>query len=115
MPTKKLNQPPPEEPREEVEFSFGKWKAVFRTANNSAALLLILLAALFLYIAKSGEAKADDRASTTNATLVKVQKALDDSQEANRTVIYVLSLPQGEREELSKTLAKPQFLKDMQK
>jgi len=87
--------------------------ARFKGAASSSALLLFLLAAIFLWIARNGESRADDRNAEIRASLQQVREALVRNDETQQALIYVLALPQEERAILLRNMKKPRMLRDM--
>lgn len=109
----------PQEPQQEETLEVtgpGGLKAILRTANSSAVLLLVL-SGLFFYISQNGETQAAERAKATNAAIADLKKELAESrkiqEQSTAVLIYVLSLTPEEREKLN--LQKPQYLREMQR
>jgi len=80
--------------------------AKIKGASQSGALLLVMLAALFLYIARNGETKADDRHYEQKAVI----RELIDS---NQALIYMMALPPEERAELLRKMQKPRMIREL--
>lgn len=80
--------------------------------KSMTVLLLLLLAAIMGYIAYRGEAKADERAAVAVSGQKEVKDALARYEETQRALIYIMTLPQAQRESLN--LAKPKALREMQ-
>lgn len=96
----------------EVRAPFG-WAAKFTGAQSMCAIVLILLG---IIVAggiwwHNGEAKA--ASDKVVAVQQEVKEEMKTNREALEAVIYVLSLPQSERDKLN--LARPRKLVEMQR
>jgi hypothetical protein len=87
--------------------------AKFTGTQIFCAVLLVLLAAIVVYLLHEHDKKEEARATSAIETMRALKEAVDRQAEAQQAFIFVLSLPQPEREKLN--LAKPRLLYEMEK
>jgi mannitol-1-phosphate/altronate dehydrogenase len=97
----------------------GGLKAAAKGAQTLPVLLTFAIAAWIWYVSTNVEARADEK---TKAQLVateklaaaveKQTKALEQQEKTGRAIIYVLTMPQKDREKLN--LIRPDVLFEMQ-
>jgi hypothetical protein len=86
--------------------------AKFTGTQTFCAVLLLLLVAIVVYVMNEHDKKQETRAASTVETMRALKDAVDRQAEAQQAFIFVLSLPQIEREKLN--LAKPRMLYEME-
>jgi hypothetical protein len=74
-------------------------------------ILVLLLSAFFGFLVRDSDSKAESRDLKTHQALERLHEAVHKSEEAQKTMIYVLALPADEREKLN--LLKPKQLEEM--
>ena len=92
----------------------------FKGAQMFPVLLLFLLAAFLAYLVFQIDAKAENRQIVASKVVNEVKEGVDkvqdkvDKVEATmKVLVYVIALPQADREKLN--LNKPRELQDMQR
>lgn len=92
----------------------------FRGSQMFPVILVLLLAAFFGYFSWQVDARSEARDTRTSETIAQTTAAIKEfrdtavkAQETQEAMIYILSLPQSERERLN--LMKPRGLAALQR
>lgn len=85
----------------------------FKGQQMFPVILVLLLAAFFGYLVYQSDGRSAERDAHTHSALEKLLEATQKSENAQKAMIYVLALPQIEREKLN--LMKPRELSEMQR
>ncbi|MCX7143609.1 MAG: hypothetical protein NT123_21695 [Proteobacteria bacterium] len=83
----------------------------FKGERTLDVILVLLLSAFFGFLVRDSDSKAESRDLKTHQALERLHEAVHKSEEAQKTMIYVLALPADEREKLN--LLKPKQLEEM--
>jgi hypothetical protein len=98
---------------EEVEIKGWGVGAKFTGPQMTCVLVLILMGAFIGVLIYQHNAKADEGMASVARAQEAVRAELQQNREAQEAMIYVISLPQAEREKLN--LSRPRKLTEMQR
>jgi hypothetical protein len=85
----------------------------FKGPHLFPVILMLVLAGIFGVLFYQAETKADVRQWTIVSTMNKLSELTEKAEATQRSMIYVLTLSQAEREKLA--LLKPKELREMQR
>lgn len=91
----------------------GGFKLGFKGEHLMPVVLLFLLGGASVYAVYAHDQKGDARAAEAAKALAEVKEAVRSSEETQKAMIYVMTLPDHERNKLN--LMKPKSLSDMQR